>query len=103
MFPYEFAARVLGTKVGAFVEKLRAANGGLAQVADLLAKGKRRKRYVLPRKIEEAPLNKPVKATRIKQAAFLREPAFQAGCRGFEPRLPLHRIDRLSRRASQAV
>ena len=38
---------------------------------------------------EETLFKQPVKATRTKQAAYLREPAFQAGCRGFEPRLPL--------------
>ena len=32
-----------------------------------------------------------------------RVPAFQAGCRGFEPRLPLSSLSRRSRSASQAA
>ena len=48
------------------------------------------------RENEGALLNQPVVAICVKQAAILRAPAFQAGCRGFEPRLPLHRLHRLS-------
>jgi hypothetical protein len=55
------------------------------------------------RENEGALLNQPVVAVCVKQAAILRAPAFQAGCRGFEPRLPLHAVNRLSRRASEAV
>ncbi len=36
-------------------------------------------------------------------AAILRPSAFQAGCRGFESRLPLHSIDRLCAGRSQAA
>ena len=41
------------------------------------------------RENEGAPTNQPVVAVCVKQAVILRPPAFQAGCRGFEPRLPL--------------
>ena len=54
-------------------------------------------------KNEQALLDQPVKAIRIKQAVILRAPAFQAGCRGFEPRLPLFRIDRLYAGRSEAA
>ena len=37
-----------------------------------------------------------------ERAAILRHPAFQAGCRGFEPRLPLHAVNRLCVSASGA-
>ncbi len=37
------------------------------------------------------------------RAAILWHPVFQAGCRGFEPRLPLHSIDRLCAGRSQAA
>jgi hypothetical protein len=55
------------------------------------------------RENEGAPTNQPVVAICIKQAAILRAPAFQAGCRGFEPRLPLPSIDRLCAGRSQAA
>ena len=38
-----------------------------------------------------------------KQAVILCVPAFQAGCRGFEPRLPLFSMNRLSESAWQAA
>ena len=41
------------------------------------------------RENEGAPVKQPVAAVCVKQAAIVRPPAFQAGCRGFEPRLPL--------------
>lgn len=47
--------------------------------------------------------NCPVKGLYRKRAAIKRPPASQAGCRGFEPRLPLLRTDRLSAGPSQAV
>ena len=54
-------------------------------------------------KNEDALLNQPVKAGCDKQAVILQPPAFQAGCRGFEPRLPLLSIGRLCAGRSQAV
>src|SRR5260221_5268847 len=38
-----------------------------------------------------------------KRAVIVRQPAFQAGCRGFESLLPLHRIDRLCAGRSEAA
>src|SRR5205085_12424690 len=38
-----------------------------------------------------------------KRAANSRHPAFQAGCRGFEPRLPLSSLNRLFTGALQAA
>jgi len=37
-----------------------------------------------------------------KRAAIVRPPAFQAGCRGFEPRLPLSSVHRLFAGTSHA-
>ena len=47
------------------------------------------------RENERAPLNQPVVAGCGRQAVIVRTPAFQAGCRGFEPRLPLQKMNRL--------
>ncbi|HET8851350.1 MAG TPA: hypothetical protein VFN02_02405, partial [Ktedonobacteraceae bacterium] len=38
-----------------------------------------------------------------ERAVILRRSAFQAGCRGFESRLPLHRMNRLCAGRSGAV
>ena len=46
--------------------------------------------------------NPPVERVHDEQAVFLYAPAFQAGCREFESRLPLFSLDRLSASASEA-
>ena len=50
----------------------------------------------------EVLLNPPGKRMYKKRAAILRKRAFQAGCRGFESRLPLFPLNRLSASASHA-
>ena len=55
------------------------------------------------RENEEAPFKQPAAAVCAKQAVILQPPASQAGCRGFEPRLPLLRIDRLCAGRSEAA
>ena len=48
-------------------------------------------------------VKEPIEPFYGKRASFLRIPAFQAGCRGFEPRLPLQRIHRLFAGRSEAA
>ena len=43
-----------------------------------------------------------LKPDESKRAAISRRSASQAGCRGFEPRLPLQRVNRLFASASRA-
>jgi hypothetical protein len=50
-----------------------------------------------------APLNQPVASVCVKQAVILQPSAFQAGCRGFLPRLPLRVVNRLSRDSLKEV
>ena len=50
-----------------------------------------------------AAMNSRVEPLDKKRAAIVRVPAFQAGCREFEPRLPLYARDRCSYKASQAA
>src|SRR5712691_1189238 len=44
----------------------------------------------------------PVEPFRKKRAVIVQPPAFQAGCRGFEPRLPLSSVHRLFAGTSNA-
>ena len=51
----------------------------------------------------EMLVNRPVRPMQTILAGFLYVPAFQAGCREFESRLPLFSMDRCSQSAPQAV
>ncbi len=55
------------------------------------------------REFEKYLFDRHPQPTYTGRAVFLRHPAFQAGCRGFEPRLPLQRMNRRHRSASQAA
>ena len=56
-----------------------------------------------PIKQDGEDFNRKRKEARRTLSKGGRVPAFQAGCRGFEPRLPLHVVNRLSGRALEAV
>ncbi len=47
-------------------------------------------------------MNRPAGPICTNRAVFLYVPAFQAGCRGFESRLPLHGTNRLFAGPSRA-
>ena len=55
-----------------------------------------RKLLSAQRQFEEFLFDRLLQPIYTERAVSLRHPAFQAGCRGFEPRLPLHRVHRLS-------
>jgi len=48
------------------------------------------------RELQEHLIDRPGQPIYTKRVAILGHPAFQAGCRGFEPRLPLSSMNRLS-------
>ena len=73
-------------------------------MSNFVRKSKKRLRTLLsgPLRCLVVLFNPPVERVHDKQAVFLYAPAFQAGCREFESRLPLFLLIRRSQPASQA-